>query len=81
MFRIKPPTGQRCSEGSNKPCEHQDPGTPQRLRQNCVGASPVEVWVSGGLLQGSGCSRSGCGSGSKGPFEDVSIIFITFTTV
>ena len=25
-----------CSEGSNKPCVHQDPETPQRLRQNCV---------------------------------------------
>ena len=29
---------------------HQDPETPQRLSQNCVWASPVEVWV------GSGCS-------------------------
>ena len=26
----------------------------QRLRQNCVWASPVEVWVSGGLPQGQG---------------------------
>ena len=53
-FRIKPHTCQRCSEGSNKPCEHQDPGTPQRLRQNCVRVSPVEVRVSSGLPQGQG---------------------------
>ena len=45
-FRIKPQTHQRCSEGSNKPCVHQDPKIPQRLRQNCVWVSPVEVWVS-----------------------------------
>ena len=35
-------------------CVHQDPETPQRLRQNCVWVSPVEVWVSSGLLQGQG---------------------------
>ena len=35
-FRIKPHTLQRPSEGSNIPCVHQDPKTPQRLRQNCV---------------------------------------------
>ena len=35
-FRIKPHSHQRCSEGSNKPCGHQDPGIPQSLRQNCV---------------------------------------------
>ena len=35
-FRIKPLTCQRCSEGSNKPCAHQDPEIPQTLRQNCV---------------------------------------------
>ena len=35
-FRIKPYTRQRRSEGSNKPCVHQDPETPQRLSQNCV---------------------------------------------
>ena len=53
-FRIKPHTCQRCSEGSNKPCVHQDPETPQRLRQNCVWVSSVEVHVSSGLLQGQG---------------------------
>ena len=35
-FRIKPHTCQRHTEGSNKPCAHQDPETPQRLSQNCV---------------------------------------------
>ena len=35
-FRIKPHTCQRCLEGSNKPCVHQDPETPQGLRHNCV---------------------------------------------
>ena len=49
-----PKTCQRCSEGSNKPCVHQDPETPQRLRQNCVWVSPVEVRVSRGLLQEEG---------------------------
>ena len=63
MFRIKPPTGQRCSEGSNKPCAHQDPETSHRLRQNGVRASPVEVQVCSGLHlgHGSGCSRHGYG--------------------
>ena len=46
-FIIKPHTHQRHSEGSNIPCVHQDPETPQRLRQNCV-------WVSSGLLWGQG---------------------------
>ena len=30
------PTPNRNAEGSNKPCMHQDPETPQRLSQNCV---------------------------------------------
>ena len=53
-FRIKPHSLQRCSEGSKKPSVHQDPETPQRLRQNCVWVSPVEVRVSSGLPQGQG---------------------------
>ena len=53
-FRIKPHTCQRHSEGSNKPCAHQDPDTPQRLSQNCVWGSAVELQVSNGLLQGQG---------------------------
>ena len=40
------------SECSNKRRAHQYPGTPQRLRQNCVWASPVEVRVSSGVPQG-----------------------------
>ena len=60
-FRIKPFTRQRCSEGSNKPCAHQDPEMPQRLSQNCVWMSPAKVQVCSGLPQGrgSGCSRPG----------------------
>ena len=52
MFRIKPRTRQ--TEGSSIPCVHQDPDTPQRLRQNCIWVSPEEVRVSSGLLQGQG---------------------------
>ena len=36
VIRIKSHTHERHSEGSNKPCAHQDPETPQRLSQNCV---------------------------------------------
>ena len=50
----KPHTHQRRSEGSNIPCVHQDPETPQKLRQNCVWVSPEDVLVSSGLLQGQG---------------------------
>ena len=51
-FRIKPHTRQRCSEGSNIPRVHQDPETPQRLRQNCVWMSPEQGHVISGLLWG-----------------------------
>ena len=40
------------SEGSNKSRAHQDPGIPQRLRQNCVWVSLMAVWVGGALPQG-----------------------------
>ena len=53
MLRIKPHSHQKCSEGSNKLCAHQDLQTPQRPRQNCLSV-PVEVWVCSGLLQGQG---------------------------
>ena len=36
MFRIKPHTQQRHSEGPNKPCAHQDPEIPQRPSQICA---------------------------------------------
>ena len=35
-------------------CAHQDPETPQRLKQNWVCVSPVVVWVSSGLPWGQG---------------------------
>ena len=35
-FRIKPHTCLRHLEGSNIPCAHQDPETPQRLNQTRV---------------------------------------------
>ena len=38
-FRFKPHICQRFSESSNLPCAHQDPETPQRLRQNCFSIS------------------------------------------
>ena len=47
-FRIESHTHQGYSEGSNKSWVHQDPETPQRLRQHCVCVSPVEVQVSSG---------------------------------
>ena len=51
MFRIKPHTRQRCSEGANKPCVHQDPETTQRLRQNYVCVSyrgTGQQWTASG---------------------------------
>ena len=54
MFRIKPHTCQRHSEGSNIPCADQDPETPRSLNKNCVWVSPEKVWVSSGLLWGKG---------------------------
>ena len=47
-FTIKPHNHQRCSEDSNKPSAHKDPETPQRLSQNCISVSPVEVQFSSG---------------------------------
>ena len=44
MFRIKPHSHQKHSEGSNKFCVHQDPETSQRLSQTCL-------WVFECLLQ------------------------------
>ena len=60
-FRIKPHSLQKCSEGSNKLCPYQDPETPQRLIQNCVWVSPVEVCSAVDYRMGrdSGCNRLG----------------------
>ena len=44
----------RDTRGTQTNLVHQDPETPQRLSQNCVWASPAEVQVSSGLLQGQG---------------------------
>ena len=68
MFRIKPHTHQRCSEGSKKPCAHQDPETPQRLSQNCV---ECLLWRDESAVaccrhRGSGCSRPGYGISPHG---------------
>ena len=51
-----------------KPCVHQDPETPLKMRQNCVWTFPVEVQVSSGLPQGQGlwCGRLGYGMGPLG---------------
>ena len=51
-FRVKPHTHQRYLEGSNKPCTHQDPETPQRLSQNCE----CLLWRSGSAVD---CCRTG----------------------
>ena len=53
-FRIKPHSRQRCSEDSDNPCAHKDPGTSQRLRQDCICVSPIEVQVGGALQHGQG---------------------------
>ena len=47
------PTPARDTQGLKQTLTHQDPETPQRLRQNCVWVSPAEVQeVSSGLPQG-----------------------------
>ena len=50
--------GNRFLEGTKETCEHQDPGkgavTPEKTDPDFPGSvqeSPVETWVSGGLLQ------------------------------
>ena len=53
MFRIKPHTGQRCSESSNKTlCVPGDPTETEPDLSLSVWVSPAEVWVSSGLPQG-----------------------------
>ena len=59
-FRIKPPTHQRCSEGSSITRVHQDPETPQRLRQNCLSLS------CGGTGQQWTAAGGGAGAGALG---------------
>ena len=62
-FRIKPHTYQRCSEGSDIPCEHQDTETPQRPPRT---VSECLLRRYGSAVdccrdRGSGCSRPGYG--------------------
>ena len=62
VFRIKPHTRQRYSKDSNIPIEHQDPETPQGLRQNCE----CLLWRYESAVdccrgRASGCSRPGYG--------------------
>ena len=54
MFRIKPHTSQRHSEGSNKPVHTMTQRPHRDLDGIMFECSPVEVWVSSGLLQGQG---------------------------
>ena len=39
MVRIKPHTHQRCSEGSNKHCAHQDPHPTETETELCLSVS------------------------------------------
>ena len=53
MFRMKPHTQQRCSEGSNKPWAHQGPETPKEtetelcLSVSCRGTG--QQWTAAGV--------------------------------
>ena len=48
MLRIKPHTHQRCTEGSNKTCVHQEPEAPKRLSQTAFECLSVSC---GGISQ------------------------------
>ena len=72
-FRIKPHSHQRCSEGSHKPCEHQDQKkgavTHKTLTKTCPGVSRSLQWRHGSVVA---CCRVGgteCSSACMGPFE------------
>ena len=55
MFRIKPHIRQRCSEGSNKPCAHQNTETPTETKTelclsiSCGGTGSVDCHGDGAL--------------------------------
>ena len=53
--------------------QETDPDLPRTVQE-----SPAEAWVGGGLLQSWGPE---CSSPCMGPFEGVTIIFITSTIV
>ena len=48
------PIPARDAQRAQTPCEHQEPETSKRLRQNCVWVSPEEAGVISGLPQGQG---------------------------
>ena len=56
IFRIKPHIHQQCSEGSNKPCVHQDPETPTEtetelcLSVSCGGSGQQWTVAEAGAL-------------------------------
>ena len=56
MFRIKPHSCQRHSEGSNKPCVHQDPETTESEPELCLSVS----------CRGSGQQWAAAGAGALG---------------
>ena len=49
-FRIKPHTHQRCSEGSNKLCVHQDPETEPELCFTVSCGDTGQQWTAAGAL-------------------------------
>ena len=85
-FRIKPHSHQRCSEGSNKPCVHQDQKkgavTHKTLTQTCPGVSRSLQWRRGSVV--AGCRVGGALSVAVRAWDllkEVAIIFITSTIV
>ena len=67
-FRVKPHNHQRSSEGSNKPCAHQDPGTPQRdwdrtVFEHLPRRSGQQQTAAGLWVQCPGCGKSRLGGG------------------
>ena len=69
MFRIKPHTHQRCSDGSNKALCTPGPRDPTETEPDLplsVGVSPAEVQVSSGLWQGQGLWVTACGISPSG---------------
>ena len=52
VFRIKPHTHQRCSEGSNKHCAHQDPDPTETETELCLSISCGRMgqqWTAAGV--------------------------------
>ena len=73
VFRIKPHFCQRLSEGSNKPCVHQDPGKRhwphKRLTQTCPAVSRSLQWRRGSVVACCRVGSSGCSSTCMGSFK------------